>query len=491
MIHPYLHPHRHASPLTFLASVAAIAFLLSLSGFPLHEANAQESAAGSGATGTGNANIYIKIGEANLKKSLMAIPPFQYTGSPATAKNGVRVGKEFFDTFSKDMEISGYFEFVKPQAFLEDTSKVGLRPAPGEPGGFSFASWKQLQTEFLIRVGFRVIGNEISADTYTYHVPQAKLVLARTYKADTGDVRTLAHKFANDVIKELTGQQGPFLSKLVVSRSTQPGQKEIFVMDWDGASPKQVSNHKTIAQSPTWAGDGKTIAYSAFAYHTKEKTRNLDLFTYELATGRRFLVSYRKGLNSGASFMPDGRSLLLTISNAGNPDIYKMTLGGRTLTRLTTGRSGDMNVEPATSPDGKKIAFSSTRNGRPHIFVMNVDGSGAKQITFAGEYNSTPAWSPDGKRLAFAGFDKSHFDIFTMDADGTHMIRLTSAKKPNGKMADNEDRSFSPDGRQVLFRSNRTGKYQLYVTSADGESEHRITFDNHEYFKPRWSPTLE
>lgn len=435
--------------------------------------------------------LYIKIGQANLKKSLMAIPSFQFAGSPGTAKNGMAAGKELFDTFRNDMDASGYFELQKPEAFLEDVSKVGLKPAPGEPGGFSFSSWKQIGTEFLVRVGYRVNGSEMSVDTYLYHVPQAKLVIGKSYSGKTSDVRTIAHTFANDVIKALTGLKGVFLSNIVVSRSTRPQEKEIFIMDWDGANPRQVTRHNTIAQSPTWSFDGRKIAYSAFTYHPREKTRNLDLFIYDVTTGKRSVVSYQRGINSGASFMPDNRNLLLTISNAGNPDIYKMSIDGLNKTRITASRPGEMNVEPAISPDGRKIAFSSTRSGRPHIYVMNADGSNPQRLTLAGVYNSTPAWSPDGKRIAFAGFDSDHFDIFVMDSDGTNMVRITSAKKPNGKMANNEDPTFSPDGRLVLFRSDRTGKYQLYVATVDGESERRITFDNHEYFKPRWSPEVD
>lgn len=435
--------------------------------------------------------LYIKISDANFKKSLMAIPPFQFTGSPTAAKDSIRIGKDLYDVFRNDMEVSGYFEFIKPEAFLEDTSKVGLKPAPGEPDGFKFESWKQIGTEFLVRVGYRVLGNEMTVDAYVYYVPQTKLVLGKTYKANINDVRSLGHRFANDVVKELTGQRGMFVSMLVVSRSTRPQEKEIFVMDWDGSNPKQISSHKAIAQSPTWSFDGKLIAYSAFAYHPNEKTRNIDLFTYDLATGRRFIVSYARGINSGAAFLPDNKNLLLTISNGGNPDIYKIGLDGKNRVSLTQAKSGEMNVEPVVSPDGTKIAFSSTRGGRPMIYVMDIDGSNVKRLTFAGEYNSTPAWSPDGKKIAFAGLDKSHYDIFVMNADGTNMIRLTSAKKAGGSMADNEDPSFSPDGRHILFRSNRTGKYQLYIVSVDGENERRITFDQHEYFKPRWSPFLD
>lgn len=447
-------------------------------------AQAQENAAG----GSG---LYIKIDEAKVKKSLMALPAFQFSGTPNSSKNGVRVGKELFDTFRNDMEVSGFFEFLKQDAFLEDVSKVGLRPVTEEAGGFKFDTWKQIGTDFLVRAGYRVQGDEVTMDAYVYFVPQAKRVLSKTYKGKAEEARTVAHTFANDVIKSLTGGRGMFLSKIVSSRSTSPGQKEIFVMDWDGANPRQITTHKTIATSPTWSYDGNTIAYSAFVWHANEKTRNLDLFTYDLSSGRRFLVSYRRGINSGASFMPDGKHLLLTVSNAGNPDVYRMSLDGKSMSRITTASSGEMNVEPVASPDGNKIAFSSTRSGRPMIYVMNSDGSNAKRLTFAGVYNSTPAWSPDSKKLTFAGFDQSHFDVFVMDADGTNMVRLTSAKKSSGQWANNEDPTFSPDGRSILFRSDRTGKYQLYLTTLDGENERRITFDQHEYFKPRWSPSFD
>jgi TolB protein len=440
---------------------------------------------------TDSGGLYIKVGDANIKKSLMAIPPFQFTGSPGSSHDGVKIGKELYDVFRNDMESSDFFSFIKPGAYLEDVSKVGLKPAPGEPGGFNFSSWKQIGTEFLVRVGYHQVGDEVTIDTYTYYVPQAKLVLGKTYKSSASAIRVVAHTFANDLIKELTGQRGIFLTKLVVSRSTRPEEKEIFIMDWDGANSRQISFHKTIAISPTWSFDGKTIAYSAFAMHTNERSRNLDVFTYDVTSGRRFLVSYRRGINSGASFCPDNKHLLLTVSSAGNPDIYRMPLDGRTLEQITHARPGEMNVEPAESADGKKIAFSTTRSGRPMIYSMNSDGSGAQRLTLAGEYNSTPAWSPDGKKIAFAGQDTSHFDIFVMDADGSNMARLTSAKKPNGKWADNEDPTFSPDGRHILFRSNRTGAYQLYIVSLDGEDERRITFDTFNYYKPRWSPYLD
>lgn len=441
-------------------------------------------------TSFAESQIYIKAGEAKVKKSLMALPQFNLLSTPGVSSGSSKVAKDIFDTVLYDLSVSSFFDFIKPEAFVEDTSKVGLRPAPGDPTGFSFASWKQIGAEFLVRAGYKVIGNELTFETYLYYVPQAKLVFAKSYKAKLSDARLVAHTYANDVVRELTGKKGIFTTKFAVVRTNGSEQKEIFIMDWDGGNARQISFHKSLSNSPAWSPNGRYISYRAFAYHPALKARNADLFTYDIQSGRRWLVSYRTGINSGASYFPDGKNLLLTLSNSGNPDIYKMTTDGRNLTRITNGPRGAMNVEPSVSPDGSRIAFSSDRSGKPMIYVMNADGSNVSRLTFAGDYNSTPRWSPDGKKLAFAGYDKGHFDLFVMDANGEKMIRLTSAQKPNGKMADNEDPSFSPDGMHIMFTSNRTGSNQVYIVDVDGENERRITFDKNEYFRPTWSPYL-
>src|SRR5262249_19199739 len=149
------------------------------------------------------------------------------------------------------------------------------------------------------------------------------------------------------------------------------GVKEIYVMDWDSANQNKITSHQSLAISPAWSTHGDKIAYTAFAFHKQNNMRNADMFIYELASGKRLLVSYRKGINSGAAFLPGDQNLLLTLSRDGSPDIYKMSADGATIAPLTHGPNRSMNVEPAVSPDGKSIAFSSDRLGRPMIFVMD------------------------------------------------------------------------------------------------------------------------
>jgi TolB protein len=438
------------------------------------------------------AQVEIDINQAKTRKSLMAFPPLQFVGNPATVKKYESTGSELYRVIFNDLSVSTYFQFINQSAFLEDTTKTGIRPAPGEPNGFKFESWKQIGAEFLIRGNYTVSGDEIAMEIYLYSVNRGALILGKKYKGETSLTRRIAHTFANDALKALTGVEGPFLSRVTVASDKAGGHyKEIYVMDWDGANSQKISSHHSITLSPAWSPDGTKVAYTAFVKSKKTKTRNADMFIYELNTGKRWLVSYRQGINSGADFSPDGKTLYLTISQTGTPDIYKMSTEGDLLTKITNGPRGAMNVEPAISPDGKKIAFSSDRSGNPMIYVMNADGTSPKRLTFAGKFNASPSWSPDGKKIAFAGWSDDHFDIFLMNADGTGMIRITSAHKPNGKWANNEDPVFSPDGRLLMYTSNRTGKNQIYISNLDGSEERRVTTDSDNYFKPKWSKNLE
>ena len=176
--------------------------------------------------------------------------------------------------------------------------------------------------------------------------------------------------------------------------------------------------------------------------------------------GRPKKIASYPGMNTGATWSPDGSKIALTLSKDGSPDIYVINASdGSVVTRLTKDKAID--TSPAWSPDGSQIAFVSDRNGGPQIFVIGAGGGSARQVSFNGSYNTTPTWSPrTGKHvIAYTTRDGGRYDIVTLDLDSKTMTRITQNE------GSNEEPAFSPNGRAIAFARAGQG---VFIANADG-----------------------
>lgn len=361
-----------------------------------------------------------------------------------------------------DMTIAGPFSVttVSPQAPV-----TGIRP-----GDFDFTPWKNAGVDLLVKSGYTISGDSLTCEFRLYNVTQGKELAAKRYSGRKQDVRRIAHTFSDDILETLTGLRGPFTGKIAfVSKAT--GNKEIYLMDYDGHHVQRLTRNGSINLDPDFSPSGREIIYTSY------RRGNPDLYRRELFTGAEAVVSARQGLNVTGAWSPDGKQIALTLSKDGNSEIYLIARDGKIIKRLT--HTSAIEVSPAWSPDGKQLAFVSDRLGKPQIFIMNADGSGVRRLTTNGAYNVSPRWSPRGDQIAYCR-QEGGFQIYTISPDGSNDTRLTT-------LGSNEHPRWSPDGRFIVFSSSRDGGNAIYLMRADGSGQTRISQGKRDDTHPTWS----
>ncbi len=439
------------------------------------------------------AYVSIDVGKAHVRQSQVALQPLILT-NPSLDSNSLQIGSSLFEVLEKNLSFLGRFTLINQEAFLEKPGEKSLRPYPESSNGFIWKNWQLLNTDYLIMGKYSLTKKNletlVQVECFVYHVPLKKQLLHKKYSGSIRQIRQLAHYISNDFIQVIAKTPSMFLTKITAVKSLSNSKKELFIMDWDGVQQKQISFHRSIVMLPFWSSDGKSIAYTAFLYNKRKKTRNGALLLYNRLKKNRKIISNRKGINLGFGFLPGGKHIIASLFLRRDRNIVKISLLDFSIQPITFFTDGSINVDPAVHPNGKTIVFSSDRGGKVMLYSTNFYGSSIKRLTYQGHYNATPEYSPDGKTIVFSGYDQGRFDLFIMNADGTHIRRLTSRKKSDGKWANNESPSFSPDGRYIVFSSNQTGKYQLYIIDLQNYQIQQITNDQYGYKSPKWSPFL-
>jgi TolB protein len=334
-----------------------------------------------------------------------------------------------------------------------------------------YMPWLNAGVDMLVRGEYSLTGERLTVEFRLFDVVNRKLITAKRYLGTAKDLRRFSHSFADEILHALTGERGAFTTKIAYV-STQTGNKEIYVMDWDGNNPLPLTRNGSINLNPDFSPDGREIIFTSY------KRGNPDLYWRSLSNTAEISLSNRKGLNITGSWSPDGSKIALALSKDGDAEIYTMDKTGGHPTRLTINPA--LDLYPAWSPDGKQLAFVSDRLGKPQIFVMNANGGDVRRLTTSGNYNVNPRWSPKGDKIAYSRMTNEGFNIFTISPDGSSDTQLTFE-------GNNENPSWSADGRFICFSSKRSSGDGVYVMRADGTGQVKVSQGKGTFFQPVWS----
>lgn len=395
----------------------------------------------------------------------VAVPDF------CTAPGQEALGKTMASVLAYDLHFSGVCSILPPSSYPGNFTGF-----TSDPQTIDFEAWRGTPAEFLVHAYVTSGAQGLTAECRLFDVFTGEMVSGKRLSTRGEEWhRLVAHQFADEIVRHLTGEAGCASSRICFSGGST-GKKEIYIADYDGASMKQVTHHESISILPKFSPDGRKIAYLSY------KDRYPFLYVLDLESGESRALSKQVGLNVAPAWSPDSKQLAVVQSKDGNSEIYLVNVDGSNRRRLTDHSATD--TSPTFDPSGSQIAFVSERGGTAQIHVMNTDGSNVRRLSYEGGRAYDPVWSPDGKKLAFVLEKRGEgLEVYVMNADGTGTTRLTNSA------GSNESPTWSPDSRHVMFASSRSGRWELGAVNVETGEEQRIAINAELSLQgPSWGP---
>ena len=384
----------------------------------------------------------------------------------------------FDSTLFNDLRNAGIFDMVSksflPPGTPGSPQEINLSSYANEPVNASMAAFGALSAS-----GGRLTVYGWLFDVHNQANPQ---VLGKQYNeaASMDMARTIAHRFADEIIARLGGGVNGIAETKIYFISTRSGSKEVWAMDYDGENQHQVTHLGTISISPRISPDGSRVAFASLG----KEGWSIRMFSLDLNRMVSFPAGTAGGANQSPAWSSDGAKLAFSSSRSGDPEIWISDASGSGLHRVTAFRGPD--VAPTWNPrTNAQIAWVSGRTGLPQIYVMDQDGANVQRMTDGG-YAISPSWSPNGQFLTFSWNRKygpgapGGQDIYIMDIASKRWLQLTH------DAGSNDFPSWAPDGRHIVFERQVGGRTQIWSMLADGTEQHQLTTTGSN-FMPNWS----
>ncbi len=395
----------------------------------------------------------------------IAVVPFGWQG-------GSVLPEDMSQIIGNDLRNSGYFEPIPRQSMIS---------LPAQASEVIYRDWKALGAQYVLVGNIVPNGGRLQVQYALFNVNTEQQIMTGNVGGGTDQLRDMAHHIADQSFEKLTGVKGAFSTRLLYVTAERMGANNtrytLQRSDYDGARAVTLLQSREPILSPSFAPDGRRIAYVSF------EQRRPRIFVQHIDTGRREQITNFEGLNGAPAWSPDGNRLAFVLSRDGNPEIYVMDMGTRQMRRVTNHYAID--TEPFWGKDGQTLYFTSDRAGRPQIYKTNINSGAVERVTFVGNYNANPKLSADEKTLVMI-HRQDGFTVFKVAAQDleTNRLRILSDTSLD------ESPTVAPNGTMLIYATRQQGRGVLMLASTNGRVRLPLPTAQGEVREPSWSPYL-
>ncbi|KMK68131.1 Tol-Pal system beta propeller repeat protein TolB [Puniceibacterium sp. IMCC21224] len=412
--------------------------------------------------------LRLEITEGVVEPLPYAVPAFVAESAAAQS-----IADQLSRVVADDLSGSGLFREIPREAHI---SGITSFQSPVQ-----FADWKAINAQALISGAVDVDGSgRLTVKFRVYDVfAGAELGQGMQFVGTADGFRRMAHKVADQVYSRITGESGYFDSRVVFVSETGPKDKRakrLGIMDYDGANVQFLTDSRSIVLAPRFSPTGDRVLYTSYETgFPRVHILNVGAVQSSILPGSDGVMSF------APRFAPNGATVVYSLAQGSNTDIFAKDISGGAARQLTSGPS--IETAPSYSPDGGRIVFESDRSGTQQLYVMSASGGEAQRISFGAGRYGTPVWSPRGDLIAFTKQNAGRFHIGVMRTDGSEERLLTASFLDEGP-------TWAPNGRVLMFARETQGAQgasALYSVDISGRNLKRVRTPDGAS-DPSWGP---
>jgi len=162
---------------------------------------------------------------------------------------------------------------------------------------------------------------------------------------------------------------------------------DLFIENADGSERRRLTADSGNESLPSWSPDGQRIAFVV---------DECDIAVIDTSGAAKAVIVSQPECETGPAWSPDGNLLAFVRMEEPGPGfpswhgvLYVVNPDGSGERRVVAPSSANVMSPPTWSPDGKQLAFGTQGT----VWVTNVDGTGLRAISGAGNYVPWPDWS--------------------------------------------------------------------------------------------------